>query len=237
MPHPALFILIITLAIFTQTVSGFGLALISMPLLIEALGIQIAAPLVALVAITAEVVLLLRYRHALNFSVVRRLSIASVIGVPVGVFLLPRVDERLMLTLLGLLVTGYALYALARPRLPEIQHPRWAYGFGFASGILSGAYNAAGPPIVIYGSCRRWLPAEFKGNLQGYFLINSVMVILAHALSQHYTPFVWQNYLSALPGIGLGLLLGFSLDRFINPLVFRRIVLVLLVVVGLNLIF
>ena len=237
MPHPALIILIVALAIFTQTVSGFGLALVSMPLLIEAMGIQIAAPLVALVAITAEVVLLLRHRHALNFSVVRRLSIASVVGVPVGVFLLPRIDERLMLTLLGLLVTGYALYALVRPRLPEIQHPRWAYGFGFASGILSGAYNAAGPPIVIYGSCRRWLPAEFKSNLQGYFVINSVMVILAHTLSQHYTPFVWQNYLIALPGIGLGLLLGFSLDRLINPLVFRRIVLVLLVVVGLNLIF
>ena len=41
-------------AIFTQSLTGFGSALISMPLLVGLLGIQIAAPLVALVGLISE---------------------------------------------------------------------------------------------------------------------------------------------------------------------------------------
>jgi uncharacterized membrane protein YfcA len=234
---PLLLFAVITVSIFTQSVTGFGLALISMPLLIQVMGVQAAAPLIALVAITAEVVLLVRYRHAIQFQTVRRLSVASVIGVPFGVFVLANADERVVLGLLGIIVTGYALYALVQLRLPAVQHPGWAYGFGFVGGILSGAYNTAGPPIVIYGSCRRWTPAQFKSNLQGYFIINSLMVIATHTLAHNYTEQVWQSYLIALPGVIVGLALGFSLDRFINPLLFRKIVLLLLVVIGLRLIF
>ncbi len=139
--------------------------------------------------------------------------------------------------LLGIVVTAYALYALTQLRLPEIQHPNWAYGFGLVGGILSGAYNTSGPPIVIYGSCRRWTPAEFKSNLQGYFMVNSVMVIFTHTLAHHYTSFVVESYLIALPGIAIGLILGISLDKYVNPILFRKIVLGLLIVVGLSLIF
>ncbi len=237
MINPLLLVAIVSFAIFTQSIAGFGLALISMPLLIEALGVEVAAPLVALVAITAEVILIIRYRHAIQFRTLGRLSLASLIGIPIGIFALQNADEQFVLMLLGMVITLYALYALSQLRLPEIQHPNWAYGFGLVGGILSGAYNTSGPPIVIYGSCRRWTPAQFKSNLQGYFMVNSIMVILTHTLAQNYTPFVMQSYLIALPGVGIGLLLGISLDKYVNPVLFRKIVLGLLIVVGLNLIF
>lgn len=237
MMNPLLLVAIVSFAIFTQSIAGFGLALISMPLLIEALGVEVAAPLVALVAITAEVILIIRYRHAIQFRTLGRLSLASLIGIPIGIFALQNANDQFVLMLLGMVITLYALYALSQLRLPEIQHPNWAYGFGLVGGILSGAYNTSGPPIVIYGSCRRWTPSQFKSNLQGYFMVNSVMVILTHTLAQNYTPFVMQSYLIALPGVGIGLLLGLSLDKYINPVLFRKIVLGLLIVVGLNLIF
>lgn len=229
--------IIIFFAVFTQSVVGFGFALVAVPLTIEHLGAQVSAPLIAITAITSEAILLIRYRHSINLRALGRLSLASVVGIPLGVLLLQYADERMMMVFLGLLIAGYGLYSLFNLHLPQIQHPRWAYGFGFVSGILSGAYNVGGPPVVIYGSCRRWTPIEFKSNLQGFFLVNSVTVIIAHALAQHYTPVVWQNYLAALPGLGLGLLVGISLDRFVNPALFRKLVLVLLVALGINLIF
>lgn len=228
---------IIFFAGFTQSVVGFGFALIAVPLLIEQIGVQSAAPLASIASITTEVILLVRYRHSVNFNALGRLSLASVVAIPLGVLLLQSADERLMMALLGVVVTGYALYGLLNLRMPEIQHPYWAYGFGFVSGLLAGAYNVGGPPVVIYGSCRRWTPAEFKSNLQGFFLINSVTIITAHALAQHYTMDVWQQYVTALPGLALGLLAGFFLDRFVNPGVFRKLVLALLIALGLSLIF
>lgn len=233
---PLLVILAIFLAIFTQTVSGFGLALVSMSLLVPLLGVQVATPLVALVAVAAEAILVIRYRAALNLKVVWQLVLAAFAGIPLGVIALQRVDEQVVLTVLGAVLVFYAAYALLNLRLPELHHPAWAYGLGFIAGILGGAYNVSGPPVIVYGNCRRWLPAEFKGNLQGFFLAVSLFAVLGHFLAGNVIPEVWRYFLPALVGLALGILLGSLVDRRINPALFRRLVLVLLMVLGLRLI-
>ncbi len=224
--------LIVFLAIFTQSVTGFGLALVSMPLLVAVLGIQTAAPLVALIALVAELILLIYYREALNLQVVWRLAIASVLGVPLGVWALRNVDEQLVLTILGLIVGGYALYALLNLRLPTIQQPAWAYGAGFLAGILGGAYNTSGPPVIVYGNCRRWPPAEFKSNLQGFFLLNSGLIVGTHLLANNFTADVWHGTLVALPAVATGIVAGLLLSKRISAPAFRKIVLWLLLVLG-----
>lgn len=227
--------LIVFFAIFVQSASGFGLALVSMPLLVSAIGVGTATPMVALIGLTAEIFLLRRYWHALNFAAVKRISFASILGIPLGVFVLRTVDGRIVTIILGIVVTGYALYALFAPRLPQLRQSGWAYGFGFVGGVLSGAYNTSGPPIIIYGTCRRWEPAAFKGNLQAYFFINSLFTLTAHALSGNFTAVVWQNYLWALPGIGLGLVVGRLVDGRLPPDTFRKGVLILLILLGIRL--
>jgi uncharacterized membrane protein YfcA len=228
---------VIFLAVFVQSMSGFGLALVSMALLPGIVGIQVAAPLVALVGIPLEILLLLKYRSALNIHEVWPLIIASLFGIPLGIFVLKRVDEEIVLTILGIVITGYALYSLLEVKLPQMNHPTWAYGSGFLAGLLGGAYNTGGPPVIIYGNCRGWLPAEFKGNLQSFFLVVTLFVAAAHALSGNLTEVVWVDFLWAVPAIGLGFVAGTWLDRYLNPAVFRKVVLVLLVLLGLRLIF
>ena len=228
---------VIFFAVFVQSMSGFGYALVSMALLPGIVGIQVAAPLVALVGIPLEFMLLLKYRSALNFYAVWPLIIASLFGIPLGIYVLKRVDEEIVLTILGIVITGYALYSLLEIKLPQMNHPTWAYGSGFFAGLLGGAYNTAGPPVIVYGNCRRWLPAEFKGNLQSFFLVGTLFVAAAHALSGNLTEVVLVDFLWVLPPIGLGFVAGTSLDRYINPAIFRKVVLVLLVLMGLRLIF
>lgn len=230
-----LLFLIIFLAVFTQAVTGFGVALVSMPLLLLVMDIGLAAPLVALVAGVAELLLLLYYRQHLNARAVTRLIAASLAGIPIGVFLLQKVDEGVITAVLGLILIFYALYALSGLRLPHLAHSGWAYGFGFVAGILGGAYNTSGPPVIIYGNCRRWPPAEFKSNLQGFFVVSTYAIIAAHALGGNFTPEVWRNFLIALPAVLLALLIGPQVSRFLNPARFRHIVLLLLLLLGVSL--
>ena len=234
---PILVFIIVFVAIFVQAVTGFGLALVSMPLLVLVLNIQVASPLVALIGGVAELLLLLHYRADLNIRAVTRLVVASLLGIPVGVLLLRRVDVGVITAVLGLLILLYALYALSGLRLPRLAHQAWGYGFGFVAGVLGGAYNISGPPVIIYGNCRQWPPAEFKSNLQGFFVVSSYTVIAVHALSGNFSPAVWQNFLIALPAILLALFVGLRLDNHLNPERFRRIVLVVLVVLGASLLF
>lgn len=231
------FIAIIFLGVFTQSLTGFGSALVAMTVLPSLLGLQVAAPLVALVAATAEVILLLRFRGALVLQPVWRMAIGAVVGIPLGVLILRQVNENITLTILGIVIIAYAFYALFHFKLPGLKQPRWAFAFGFAAGVLGGAYNTSGPPAVIYGDSSRWSPAEFKANLQAFFLLSDVLVVAAHGVSGNLTGQVWQLYLLALPVIGLGILAGWYCERFINPAMFRNIVLWLLIGLGLRMLF
>jgi len=228
--------LVIFLATFTQSLTGFGVALVAMPLLTSLVDIRTATPMIALVGLTLEISLLFYYRRALQLRSIWRVVVASLPGIPIGLLILSRVDESITLTALGVVVAAYTLYALFQARLPTLTHPWWAYGAGFLAGMLGGAYNVSGPPIVIYGNCRGWQPAQFKSNLQSFFLLNSTLVVAGHAASQNLTPLVWQTYLGVLPALLLGVLMGISMDRFIAPAVFRKIILVLLLVVSVRLI-
>lgn len=228
---------IIFLAFFTQAVSGFGSGLISVALLVLVLDLKTATPLVALVAFLAELAILLRYRHAFSPAAVMRLAAAAVVGSTIGVYVLSSANHTVILQALGVILIGYGVYALLNFRLPAIQNPRWAYGFGFVSGVFSGLYNIGGPPLIIYGTCRRWSPGEFRSNLQGIFIITTITALINHTLHGNITPQVWQNLIFAVPGMILGVAAGFTIDRYINPLVFRKIVFALLIVLGLNIVF
>jgi hypothetical protein len=227
---------IIFFASFTQSVVGFGTAMVGMPLIVGVLGIAISAPLIAMVGLTLEVVMLLYYRQSVSLAVMWRLVIAAVVGIPLGIYAVRRIDEEIVLTVLGIVIAGYAIYGLLRLRLPELRSRLWGYGAGFLSGVLGGAYNTAGPPVVMYGHCKRWPPEEFRGNLQGFFLVIDVLVVANHAVLGNITSEVWRNYLIALAPIFLGFLIGTRLATRIDPALYSRIVLVMLVVLGVRLI-
>lgn len=220
-----------------QAVSGFGSALVAMPILAQLLGTRTASPVFALAAIIGEAVMILRYRRSLTIASVWRLMISTVIAIPIGIFGAPFLDERLLLFLLGLLVFAFAVYALTTPNVPRLRDPRWGFVFGFASGLLSGAFNTGGPPYVIYGTTQGWVPKEFKANLQGVFIAGSLTLIISHFVKGNLTREVTDLALFAIPALLAGIWLGFSLDRHVDPVLFRKGIQVLLLILGLTLMF
>lgn len=223
-------------AVIVQTVAGFGLGIVSLPLLIPILGIRTAAPIVAMVNLVAIALIFIRYRHAFQLRATKPLLIAGALGVPLGVWGVKVIPEVYTLTALGVLILGYALYSFFAPQVPRIQHALWGYGLGFVSGVCGGAYNSSGPASVLYAHSQRWPQETFKSNLQGYFIINSVVINLTHAFSNNYTPAVLSGFLLAIPGIVLGMLIGFALSKRIDADRFRKLILAMLFILGIRLI-
>jgi len=229
--------LILFAASLTQALTGFGLAMVAMPLLVALIGVRTATPLVAVLSIFVQIPLLIRYRREVDWRAVLRLGAAVMVGVPLGVLALKRVDPTIVSVLLGVIVVAYALYALIAPELPRLVRPGWAIPFGFAAGLLSGAYSTGGPPLIIYGDVSHWERDAFKGNLQAIFMMAVVVQITSHGLAGNLTPAVGRDLLAGLPGMALGIPAGLALDKVINAALFRKIVLGMLVLLGLNLIF
>ena len=233
---PPLIAVLVFVAALLQTLSGFGFAAMIMPVLTWALGLHTAAPLVALVALTVYAVNLLRFRQSINAREVVRLAVASALGVPLGIGALVYVDESVIKTLLGLSLAGYALYALLRPTTQRACAAWWVYPAGFLAGCLGGAYNTPGPPVIVYGSLRRWPKDEFRAVLQALFLINAILVVASHTVARHYNAEVLDLYLWAAPALLLGIGVAARLDSRVHHERFRFLVTIMILLLGLSLV-
>ena len=82
-------------------------------------------------------------------------------GIPLGLLLLKTLPEPIVAAILGAVVLAISLHSLTSRRNHELKDDRLAGIFGFAAGVLGGAYGMNGPPLAIYGSLRRWSPSIF----------------------------------------------------------------------------
>ncbi len=231
----ALIVAIVFLAAFQQSLSGFGFALVAMPILVQLVGIQVAAPLVAVLALTLNIINSIRWRREMDFSEIKRLGVWMALGAPVGIWGAFALNETLVKAGLGVLLAAYALFALFKPdKLPTISR-RWAYPAGFLAGMLGGAYNTSGPPLILYGSLRNWPHKRFRAVLQSLFGFAASIVVAGHIIAGHYTQPVVTWYLLTLPGLLPAALLGSLLDRHINQKLLAKWITIATLVLGVSL--
>lgn len=208
----ALVVAVLFLGAIAHSSVGFGGALLAMPLLAFLIDIPTATPLVALSMLTTVGILLSGTWRDVAFGSTWRLLGATAVGIPVGLVLLRSAPSGLVRVVLGAVLVAYGLYNLARPRLPTVSAKPWAYALGFVAGILAGAYNTNGPPVVLYGALQRWPRDRFRATLQGYFLPATVLTCAGHAAGGLWTGRVWHLYLLSLPLVLLGIFLGSRLN-------------------------
>lgn len=232
--------LIIAITVFVaaliQGISGFGFALVVMPILSGLTSLQAAAPLVAIATLINNLLLCLYYRQSFDWKVIQTLLIGAVFGIPIGFLALDYLPTSLMLITLGIIIAAYAIYSLVGPMVPVVKSKRWTYGAGFLSGILLGSFNLPGPPVIVYGSSQRWSQEQFKGNLSSFFSTSVAIVVVGHALQHRISTDIVHQCLLAVPSLVLGLGVGVLLSKRLNPTIFRRIVTLLLAIVGARLI-
>lgn len=230
--HTVLILAIIIFSTLIGSTFGFGLGLISMPLLAFVTDIKTATPLVAMVATTAVMGILLEHWREVQLKSARRLIIASLGGIPIGLFLLKGTQDEVMKIILAVIILCFSLYRLFGRTSLSIKTEKASYLFGFLAGILGGAYNMSGPPVIIYGSMRNWHPGSFRATLQGFFLPSCVFVMIGHFSTGFWTTPVLRLYVLCFPFVVLSILIGGRLNRSIPVGRFDRFVYILLVFTG-----
>ncbi len=221
-------LVILFFSTLTRSTFGFGDALLAMPLLSMVSGIHFATPLVALVATTISIGILLTQWKKVDLASAWRLILSALVGIPIGLLYLKSLPEPLIKGILALVIFGFSLYNLVRPEMWHIRNERWAFLFGFAGGILGGAYNTNGPPVIIYGTLRKWKPENFRATLQGFFLPTGGMIMLGHALAGLWTREVLLGFATALPVVIAAIILGGFLHQRIPRKVFVPVIYILL---------
>jgi uncharacterized membrane protein YfcA len=229
----AAIMIVVFVSSLVRTVFGFGNALVAMPLLaLAGIGMKTATPLVALLSLVLGIAILFQNWKELDIRSAWRLLATTALGIPIGTIIVKSAYDSVGKIMLALIIIGFSGYSLSKPKLIVLKSEWMAYPFGFIAGILGGAYNSNGPPVVIYGTLRRWRPDELRATLQGYFLPSSVIIVAGHGLGGLWTPAVLKYFLLSLPAALVAIWIGKRLHRVITPGQFDRLIHITLILVG-----
>jgi hypothetical protein len=204
---------IVFLATLIRSAFGFGEALVAVPLLALLIPVEVAAPVAVLVSITVALIVVVQDWRHVHFRSAGALVLPTMLGIPLGLLLLKAVAEPVVKALLAVVIIGFSANSLFRGSDRELKNDRFAWLFGFGAGVLGGAYGMNGPPLVIYGSLRKWSPQHFRATLQGYFLPASLAGMWGYRVAGLWTPAVTRFYLLSLPAVIVATLAGRALNR------------------------
>ncbi len=224
--------LIFFLAGFIQGMSGFGSALVALPLLTLMLDIKDAIPLCVLVSLVITIHMALGLKKHFHRKKIQPLVIGAIPGVIAGSTLLKMVPSHIIRISLGSFLICYAMYNLVFSPVSKRLSNKWGYLAGFLSGSIGAAFSAGGPPAIIYASINSWSKDEIKATLTGFFLFNSVIVAIAHAVSGLTTMPLVLDFLFAVPFVIVGTKIGTFCYSHIQQEVYLKIIFLSLIFMG-----
>jgi uncharacterized protein len=199
------------------------------PLLAILAGPKAAVVGTAMVSVVISVRMIVHDHHSIARRTVALLLAGSVVGAPIGLYVLAEANRRLLQALIGLLVLAFAVLLWRGFTLASSGNSS-DVAAGFAAGVLSTSTGTSGPPLVIVLHARALEPRAFRGTLAAVFLVQGAVALIAFALADQITDAAWRVLLAGLPGLVVGVLAGDALFARVDREPFRRLVLAMLVV-------
>ncbi len=215
------------LAAVVQSVTGFGFALVAVPLLALVLGPAPAVVATTLVSLLISVAVLRADRSFVDWRHAGVVSLAGLAAMPLGLWVLTRVPERALTAVIAVvLLVSTAVVARGltlRPgRTTEVT-------VGAASGVLLTSTGMNGPPLVVAFQAQGMAPRPFRGTLSAVFLVEGVAAVALLTLGGQLTREALLAAAVGVPMMAVGWLVGNRVFHRLDAATFRRLVLWMLV--------
>jgi uncharacterized membrane protein YfcA len=178
--------------------SGFGGAMIYMPLVAAVYEPRIAAVTLLLVDFLSSTPFVLFEFRRCTWREVLPISIAMAVTAPFGAYLLVVLDPIVLRWIIATLVIGLVLVLMSGWRYRGPSSLPITAGVGMIAGVGAGAAQIAGPPVILYWLSRGNSAITLRANLMVFFLFCGVVLIAVYAV---------QGLFIARP-IALAILLG-----------------------------
>lgn len=189
-----------------------------------------------LVNLPAELLVSWKSRHEVRWRPIVGLGAGIAVGILVGARVLSLSDPRIILTILGWFLIGVGLLFIKLPTGGRITPPSYLeVPTGLLSGLLTGLFGTGGPPLIVWYHLAATGKSAFRANLMTIFLLMTLVRVPSYAANGLVTaPRMWSALL-VMPAVLAGAWAGHHLHLKISERTFRRLVSLLLAVLGLML--
>jgi uncharacterized protein len=213
--------------------SGFGSALIFMPLASSVAPPPLVAAVLLIIDIVAAAPLIPNaWRHA-DRKAVAIMALGALVGTPLGTYALTQLDPLTTRWIISVFVFALLLLLISGWRYRGKDHMPVAVGIGGLSGFCSGLAQTGGPPIVAYWLGRPIVPVVARANILAFFAASDIFSAASYSLAGLVTPAAIKFSLVVGPAYAIGVLLGATLFGKASEVLFRAMCYVLIALAAL----
>lgn len=208
--EPAWVAAVILLGTFVQGLTGFGLALVSVPLLSLMLDVKTAVPVAGLFGWIITFPLVYKMRQHVQWRTALIMVAGSLPGSWLGANLLKLVPAKWILVVMGIVLIASSIHALRKKQSHaggRASDPLSAFA-GFCSGTLGASVGEPGPPVIAYTSMQPWTADQVKASLLFFFMLQMIGAIAGFWNKELLTQEVFTLFGWGVPSFLIGLYSG-----------------------------
>lgn len=219
---------------FVQGLSGFAFSLVAMSFWAWSLDPKLASVLAVFGALTGQIIAAATVRRGFDVRLLLPFVLGGLAGVPIGVWLLPRLDVNAFKAVLGTLLVLWCPAMLLARKLPRITHGgRIAdAAAGLAGGVMGGIGGFTGALPTLWCTLRGFEKDAQRAVIQNFNLSMLAMTMASYVASGVVMREMLPFFAIVAPAMLVPSLLGARLYLGITEARFRQIVLGLLTASG-----
>lgn len=225
---------------FVNGLAGFGTALMSLGIWLQAMPSEQAVPIVAAMSVISGVQSVWLTRHTLSKGLPRlpRFLIPALIGLPIGTMSLTVVDPSVIKIVIAVLMLLYSLFFAFKSKLPQFKrdYPIADSTVGFASGLLGGAASLSGVLPTMWCAMQPWSKHEVSALLRPFNVIVLGIATTVYAIEGYFTVHTLTMMAIALPSTIIATQIGLALFKSLTDSQFRRLLVWLMLLSAVSLI-
>jgi uncharacterized membrane protein YfcA len=203
--------------------SGFGSALIFMPLASSIAGPRLVAALLLIIDFIAAAPLLPNAWKQADRKATAVMVAGALVGVPIGTYFLTRLEPVTTRWIISAFVFALLMLLISGWRYRGKDHAAVSVAVGGLSGFCSGLAQTGGPPIVGYWLGRPIASTIARANIMLFFGASDLFSVVSYALTGLITADAIKLSCVVGPVYAIGVWFGASLFGRASEKLFRAI--------------
>lgn len=216
----------------TQGILGFGFVIVSLPIILLLVPSKAVIPMIVIIALVNTTVLSIEAINNITFKRIWPLFPASIPGILLGTLVLTKVNVSFIQIVVGAIIVVVTLMMLRGQRFLIKKEKIGFLPVGFLSGFLNGSISMGGPPLALFYSNQHFKKEEFRANFIVFNLFINVITIISFTYAGFITAETFKSSIFLIPAMILGTIVGIIISKKTNELIFSKLVLAVIAIVG-----
>ncbi len=210
-----------------QSLTGFGLSIVSTPLFLMVYDPKQVVLILQLICVVVNVFFTLTLLKNIDIRFLIILFIGSLIGQPVGLLIFQLTPNNTLKIIVSLTILVFLIIMQLNHK--RIQETNLKTGIiGFLSGILTTATSMGGPPLILYLANANRDKVSMRATCIAYFALTNISAIVIFLLGNTDFSFAFEQTIYLLPFCFIGLWIGNKLFPYLSQKMFHRLIFVML---------